>query len=845
MHILLAYGEGNLTKKLKAALAQGGHQAAVLPEGDPPRARYDIIFQLAHDPARTAEGTRLLLKKAHRDRSRLFLVGWRLEDRLYDEAFRFAQTLTEESLKKGEVEAVILNLGRLFGPGIPVQDSGALGHLISEFSQGNLLTLYGGGEDRDYYLYADDAVAGLVQALNQAKSSESYALAPSVPITSEAAAKLLYELGGGRHEIVFHRGLAAAAEKEKVPGKPLPDFQIKTPFHEGIVAILKTAPAAPRTIGGRLPKFRAPLLKLPRLKVAFRKPPRRLVIALVSTLIIFSPVIYLGANAGWGALQLQRAKTLLAQGEFTQASKAVESAAGSLARFGRIIAPARPLAEAVQAAAELAGQSETFTTALENLVKSRRGEAITPQSEEDFRELAAAFSSTQDRFALAWLEIQQEDSRLWQPLRTALEPLLEEGLRAARFGEAIARDLSEILGYKGERSYLLFFQNSAELWPGGGFVGALANLTLENGRIKALEFYDAYDFSQYYTKAGVWARNISLDPDFSQDAKGFMEIFERATGVQTDGAVGIDLRFAQGLLEITGPLELPDFEETVTAENFFEVTTAEVEKDFFPGSTKKKRFLEALGEAITAKLFSIEQGKYTEVGRLAWDELRSRNLLLYLGSSAANQAVAESGFGGLIEDSAGDYLLSLTHNAGTKGTVWVTREFDYRVFNSNREGTLRGELSITWHNNGLESWPAGTYEDLFRVLVPTSSQLVKAELEDENVTAKIRRREEHGKTSFEYRVKIDSGTAKTLTLTYDLSEDLNLGNLSFYRLLVQKQAGAYGDRFRFTFEKPLDYEIGGTVQTDGEEDLQMDGDNLIFEGSLEKDLKLKVEIKER
>src|SRR3972149_4835046 len=154
MHILLAYGEVNFTKKLKAALAQNGHQSAILPEGDPPRARYDVILQLAHDPARTAEGTRLLLNKARRDRSRFFLVGWRLDDRLYDEAFRFAQTLTEESLKKGEVEAVILNLGRLFGPGIPVQDSGALGHLISEFSQGNLLTLYGGGGERAYDRYA-------------------------------------------------------------------------------------------------------------------------------------------------------------------------------------------------------------------------------------------------------------------------------------------------------------------------------------------------------------------------------------------------------------------------------------------------------------------------------------------------------------------------------------------------------------------------------------------------------------------------------------------------------------------------------------------------------------------
>ncbi|MEX0887832.1 MAG: hypothetical protein WDZ67_00395 [Patescibacteria group bacterium] len=93
MHILLAYGDVNLTKKLKAALLQGGHQASVLPEGVPPKARYDVIFQLASDPAQTAEGTRLLLNKARHDRSRLFLVGWRLAGRLYTEAFRFAQTL--------------------------------------------------------------------------------------------------------------------------------------------------------------------------------------------------------------------------------------------------------------------------------------------------------------------------------------------------------------------------------------------------------------------------------------------------------------------------------------------------------------------------------------------------------------------------------------------------------------------------------------------------------------------------------------------------------------------------------------------------------------------------------
>jgi hypothetical protein len=494
---------------------------------------------------------------------------------------------------------------------------------------------------------------------------------------------------------------------------------------------------------------------------------------------------------------------------------------------------------------EIAAQSEALTTVLENLLKSRRGEPIEIQSESDFRNLGAAFSSAQDRLTLAWLENQQEDSRLWQPLRTALEPIFEEGLRAVRFGEGLALGLPDLLGYKGERTYLLFFENSAELWPGGGFVGALASLILENGGIKEIKFYDAYDFSQYRTEAGVWARNINLDPDFSQNAKGFMEVFERATGVKTAGAVGIDLRFAQKLLEITGPLNLTDFETEVTSENFFEITTSEVEKEFFPGSTKKKRFLQTLGEAIIAKLFAVDPGKYAAVGKLAWDELRSRGLLLYLGSSTASQAVVEAGFGGLVEDPAGDYLLALTHNAGTKGTAWVTRELTYHILNPDRDGTLRGVFGVTWRNNGLESWPAGTYEDLFRVLVPQGSQLVKAQLGEADVTAQIRKRAEHGKTSFEYRVKIAAGTSQTLMFTYDLPQDFNLKNISLYRLFVQKQAGAFGDRLRFTFEKPLGYEITGTARPGGEEDLQNDGGNLTFEGSLESDLNFVIEVKEK
>ncbi|HLD96149.1 MAG TPA: DUF4012 domain-containing protein [Patescibacteria group bacterium] len=845
MHILLAYGEVNFMKKLKAALTKQGHQTAILPEGDPPKARYDLIFQLAHDPAQTAEGTRLLLNKVRKDQSRLFLVGWRTDDHLYDEAFHFARTFVEEAEKQGGIDTVTLNLGRLFGPGVPSSDSGALGHLVSEFSEGNILTLYGEGKDSDHYLYLDDAVEGLVLALEQAKSGETYALAPSIPITSEAAAHLLHDLGGGRHEIVFHRGLAAVEEKKEVIGKPLPEFRIKTPFHDGIVAILKTAPAVPRAMGWQLPHLRAPLLKIRKLKITLPRISRRVGIALAGIMVVLSPVIYLGGNASLGVIQLQRAKTLLGRGDFAAAATAVSVAAGSLERFGKIIPPARPLAEAVGAAAEIGDQAQTLTTALDNLVRSRRGEPVTPQGAAEFRDLAAAFSLAEEQLTFAWLDIRQDDSRLWRPLRTALEPVFEEGLRAVRFGEGLALGLPELLGYKGERNYLILFQNSAEIHPGGGRMGTFAYLQLQNGAIKELKFYNESDFLHIQSTLGARTTSgaFSLRPDFKDNAQAIADTFQQGEGKTVQGVVGVDLHFAQDLLDITGPFTLTDFDnQEITAENFFEVTTREVETDFFPGTDKKKRFIQALGEGVLNQLFSVGRDEYPKVAQLAWESLKGKELLLYFDNPDVYLAALESNFAGRIREAEGDFLYPYDHHAGTKGTVWVKRTIAYRIFNTTREGTMRAELIVTWKNEGTDAWPGGDYLNKTSVMVPQGSILIEAHRGKENVLSNFSTGTSNGKTLFNTPYKVSTyitvapQSEQTLTLIYDLPKSIN--GQGDYTLLIQKQPGTVGDAFHFEFEEPFGY----TATSTG---LQRVDNKLIFEGSLTQDLKFEINLKER
>lgn len=860
--ILLAYGERNFSKKLKDALEKNGHRVSLLTEGDPPKARYDAIFQLARDPADVAEGTRLLLNKAKKDRSRLLFVGWRIDTKLYEEAARFAQTLLEDSSRKSGAEIAILNLGRIYGPGVDIADSGALGHLITEFAQGNILTLYGDGEDEDYYLFLEDALEGLALAPEHAQPGETYALAPSIPVTSEAAAQLLFELGGGRHEIGFHRGLSASAEKGKVAGKPLPEFKIKTSFHDGILTILKTVPPTPTATSAReLPRFRFPSLRLPRLAWKTPRPTRRGLKWAGITLLILSPLFYLAGEAGFSFYQLNRTRSAFLSLDFPRAQAASTAASSSLGRLSKFFPTVRSLVEISQAAQEIGTQGTVLTQALENLIKSRRGETTVPQTAEEFRNLAVAFSSAEEQLSLAWLEAKQIDSGMLAGPAKELQALLDGGLKVVRLGSAFAKDAEDLLGYRGERNYLILFQNSTEIRSDGGFLGSLAQLTLQNGGIKKLEFFDSYQFDSaqrtpshpafraFLSWEALPLREVNIFPSFPAAAQKIATIFEGAQGIPIHGVVGTTLPFAKDLLSVTGSLALAEEQRSVTAENLFAVTTEEVEKEFFPGSTKKKRFMQALGEGLLEKVFSLSQEEYTPLARQGWQALEQKNLLLYFGGGELHQALLEAGFDGRVPSPSGDYLAVFDNSFGAKvNGVWVQRSLAYRVFSPDRNGQARGELTITWNHTGTNNWPSGTYTNLLLTLVPKGSQLLGAWLNEASYED-VRTFEEEGKTEFAAYITIPYQTTTSLKIAYALPKEFDFATLQNYRLTVQKQPGTTADPFAFSFEPSIGKEAtrSTSAQSRGTTgpNLQKKGNGLVFEGSLTTDLELEIEIKER
>lgn len=156
-----------------------------------------------------------------------------------------------------------------------------------------------------------------------------------------------------------------------------------------------------------------------------------------------------------------------------------------------------------------------------------------------------------------------------EPLNQAKEQLqgVTGALDAASDASRIAPGM---LGAGGPRNYLLMIQNNAEARATGGIPGALAILTVDNGKLtlgaqsSAGEIgvmtppltLDTEQQTIYSTRLGKFMQDVNLSPDFPSAAVTAQQMWERKTGQQVDGVIAIDPIALSYILNATGPVQL-------------------------------------------------------------------------------------------------------------------------------------------------------------------------------------------------------------------------------------------------------------------------------------------------
>lgn len=400
---------------------------------------------------------------------------------------------------------------------------------------------------------------------------------------------------------------------------------------------------------------------------------------------------------------------------------------------------------------------------------------------------------------------------------------------------AMTSDLSNILGVKKPKKYLVLFQNSNELRPTGGFIGSYAIVEIEGGKITKLTIDDIYNpdgqidlrnitvpspapIAKFLQEPNLHIRNANWNPDFSQSSQDIANLFFKVTGEEFDGVIAVDLHLAENLLKVTGPVFLTAFNEEITDKNLYERAQYHSDFNYQEGSNQKRSFLTLLGSKLLEKIFSLPKESMPQFLGEIQSSLEQKHLLIHLFNSSFNAKLEDKGWAGNLAASPGDYLYVVNANlGGTKANYYVDQEIRYSVSSLTRDGLLRGELTLIYEHTGQDSaWPGGPYTNYVRVLTQAGSKLTGAKTSlgnqaEKDILSEMIIDKAGIYNSFETSFKLEPKEKAILTINYDLPQSLSLTKDSnTYSLYWQKQPGTQDDKATFVFSAPFGTEIAST-----------------------------------
>ena len=419
------------------------------------------------------------------------------------------------------------------------------------------------------------------------------------------------------------------------------------------------------------------------------------------------------------------------------------------------------------------------------------------------------------------------ESQFGQDKKAAQIKNVRDLIVQARYGVEL---LPELLGLGKKQSYLVLFQNNSELRPTGGFIGSFGLLTFEGGQLVDFEVKDVYsadgqlkghveppaDLKKYLGEAGWYLRDANWDPDFPSSAARAAWFFDKEMGRSVDGVIGINLVLAQKILQATGEIQLPDYQEKINADNFFERAEYYSEINFFPGSTQKQDFLGSVVRVLFEKVKQGDEKIWFSLIKSLQPTLKSKDLLVWLKDDEANKILSNLGWGGEIKNGEcrmengeclGDYLMVVEANVGVnKANYFVKRSFSHQV-KLGEEGEVKEALHLDYQNNSSsEAFPAGRYKSYVRIYTPLKSELmainIKNPLTGETIGVQDKEiKEEHDRQVFGFLLEVPIQENRSVEITYQLAKKAE--GAEKYQLVLQKQPGIEDQSFSFWMIPPV------------------------------------------
>jgi len=397
-----------------------------------------------------------------------------------------------------------------------------------------------------------------------------------------------------------------------------------------------------------------------------------------------------------------------------------------------------------------------------------------------------------------------------------------------------------IAGFRKKQTFLVLLQNSMELRPTGGFIGSILVLSFLDGKVDSLEVQDVYTadgqlkghvdpplpIREILGQEHWYLRDSNWDPDFAVSGARAAWFYEKEMGQSVDGVIAVSLPMVTRLLTVTGPIELLDFNERISASNFFAKSLLYTETDFFPGSTRKKDFLGALTSALLTRVTTDRSLSAGSLLAAVSQAIQSRDLQFYFSNSELETLVTQWGWHGgvamrpcqtLYKEVAciGDGIGIVDANLGiNKVNFFVSHEAVSRV-NILENGGIDHTLTVSVHNGSpLQTNGGGAYQSYTRFLLPEDVEVTSLTLDGINIPAResgsgVPPPAPYWKSErwellrvLEIPFSVSPRQTKQLTIRWKRPQAMVFEKSATYQLTIRKQPGVTTFPWRVTLEYP-------------------------------------------
>lgn len=311
-----------------------------------------------------------------------------------------------------------------------------------------------------------------------------------------------------------------------------------------------------------------------------------------------------------------------------------------------------------------------------------------------------------------------------------------------------------LLGVDEPRTFLVQTMDRAELRPTGGFTGQYGELQIQGGRvapfslrdISLVEYVDNSrtlgqfappQYRSWWPFANWGLRDSNVSADFPTSAQIAIAQYELEVGHQADGVILFTPFLIEHILQIIGPVDVPEYKDTITAQNledrlhYYQQDNAGIYKQIIiqPGVTStsdRKRFTSLLAHLMLDKVRHAPPDEILAIAQEMLHDLKTRDLQVYFTNPQIEGLLAQYAYAAQIDRSTthdGLYVVQSNLSASKASQYVKTIMHDTVSLDATGGATHVLQLRLVYNQVG-PVYGYDTYHDYVRIYVPPNSRFL-------------------------------------------------------------------------------------------------------------------------